>query len=156
MKFMLNGAVALGTMDGANVEIAELAGKENIFIFGETSDTVIAHYKNSDYKAKEFYEADSDIKRAVDFIISDEMTAIGRRENLERLYHELLGKDWFMTLLDFKSYVKAKEQALKDYENRRSWAKKMLMNISKAGYFSSDRTIAQYNEEIWRLDDGKK
>ncbi len=140
MKFMLNGAVALGTMDGANVEIAELAGKENIFIFGETSDTVIAHYKNSDYKAKEFYEADSDIKRAVDFIISD----------------EILGKDWFMTLLDFKSYVKAKEQALKDYENRRSWAKKMLMNISKAGYFSSDRTIAQYNEEIWRLDDGKK
>ena len=156
MKFMLNGAVALGTMDGANVEIAELAGKENIFIFGESSDDVIAHYKNSDYISKKYYESDSEIKRAVDFIVSDEMMAVGNRENLERLYHEILNKDWFMTLLDFQSYVKAKEQAFKEYEDRRSWAEKMLMNISKAGYFSSDRTIAQYNEEIWKLENGKK
>lgn len=151
MKFMLNGAITLGTMDGANVEIADLVGEDNIYIFGESSDTVIGHYAKADYSARDFYEKDSDIKRAVDFIVSDELLSIGQRENLERLYQELLNKDWFMTLLDFKSYIKMKEQALKDYEDRRSWAKKMLTNISKAGFFSSDRTIAQYNEEIWKL-----
>lgn len=151
MKFMLNGAITLGTMDGANVEIADLVGEDNIYIFGESSDTVIRHYEKADYISRDFYEKDSDIKRAVDFIVSDELLSIGQRENLERLYQELLNKDWFMTLLDFKSYIKIKEQALKDYEDRRSWAKKMLTNISKAGFFSSDRTIAQYNEEIWKL-----
>ena len=151
MKFMLNGAVALGTMDGANVEIADLVGKDNIYIFGESSDTVIEHYAKADYRSRDFYEKDPDIKRAVDFIISDELLAIGQKENLERLYHELLNKDWFMTLLDFKSYVQEKEKAFREYEDRESWAKKMLINISKAGFFSSDRTIAQYNDEVWKL-----
>jgi len=151
MKFMLNGAVALGTMDGANVEIADLVGKENIYIFGESSDQIIEHYAKADYVSKKFYEEDETIKRAVDFIVSDELLAIGQRENLERLYNELLNKDWFMTLLDLKSYKAEKEQALKDYEDRKAWAEKMLVNISKAGFFSSDRTIAQYNEDIWKL-----
>ncbi len=151
MKFMLNGAVAIGTMDGANVEIAELAGEDNIYIFGETSDAVISHYKKMDYSSKEFYEKDADIKQAVDFIVSDSLMKIGNRENLERLYHELLNKDWFMTLLDLKSYISEKDRAMKEYANRMDWAKKMLANISKAGYFSSDRTISQYNEEIWKL-----
>ena len=151
MKFMLNGAVALGTMDGANVEIADLVGKDNIYIFGESSDTVIEHYAKADYRSRDFYEKDPDIKRAVDFIISDELLEIGQKENLERLYHELLNKDWFMTLLDFKSYVQEKEKAFREYEDRESWAKKMLINISKAGFFSSDRTIAQYNDEVWKL-----
>lgn len=151
MKFMLNGAVTLGTMDGANVEIAELVGEDNIYIFGESSDTVIEHYENADYKSKEFYEEDEEIKSAVDFIISDEMLAVGQRENLSRLYEELLNKDWFMTLLDFKSYKEKKEEALNDYENRTEWAKKMLVNTAKAGYFSSDRTIEQYNKDIWKL-----
>ncbi len=152
MKFMLNGAVALGTMDGANVEIAELVGEDNIYIFGESSDAVIERYEKADYVSKDFYDKDKEIKRAVDFIVSDEMLAIGQKENLERLYKELLVKDWFMTLLDFKSYVEAKENALKEYEDRKAWAKKMLINISKAGFFSSDRTIAQYNDEVWKLD----
>ncbi len=152
MKFMLNGAVALGTMDGANVEIAELVGEDNIYIFGESSDEVIRHYEKADYVSREFYEKDSEIKRAVDFIVSDSLLAIGKKENLERLYNELLNKDWFMTLLDFKAYKAEKEKALKEYEDRRAWAKKMLINISKAGFFSSDRTIAQYNKEVWKLD----
>lgn len=151
MKFMLNGAVALGTMDGANVEIAELVGKENIYIFGESSDQVITHYEKSDYVSKDFYEKDVDIKRAIDFITSEKLLAVGQKENLERLSKEILNKDWFMTLLDFKSYVQEKELALKDYEERKGWARKMLLNISKAGFFSSDRTIAQYNEEVWKL-----
>lgn len=151
MKFMLNGAVALGTMDGANVEIAELVGDENIYIFGESSDEVIDHYAKADYVSKDFYDSDPDIKRAVDFIVSDELLKIGQKENLERLYHELLNKDWFMTLLDLKAYVKEKERALKEYEDRRAWAKKMLVNIGNAGFFSSDRTIAQYNDEVWKL-----
>ncbi len=151
MKFMLNGAVALGTMDGANVEIADLVGKENIYIFGESSEAVIRHYEKEDYVSKDFYDKEEDIKRAVDFIISDEMLRIGQKENLKRLYDELLNKDWFMTLLDFKSYVEEKEKALAEYENRQEWAKKMLINISKAGFFSSDRTIAQYNDEVWKL-----
>ncbi|MCI9416895.1 MAG: glycogen/starch/alpha-glucan phosphorylase [Eubacterium sp.] len=151
MKFMLNGAVALGTMDGANVEIAELVGEDNIYIFGESSDAVIEHYEKADYVSKDYYEKDKDIQRAVDFIVSDEMLKIGREENLTRLYNELLKKDWFMTLLDFKSYAEEKEKALKEYEDRGKWAKKMLINISKAGFFSSDRTIAQYNDEVWKL-----
>lgn len=151
MKFMLNGAVTLGTMDGANVEIAELVGKDNIYIFGESSETVIDHYAKADYVSREYYEKDADIKEAVDFIIGKEMMKIGHKENLERLYKELLNKDWFMTLLDYRSYSEAREKAYADYEDRMSWAKKMLVNISKAGFFSSDRTIAEYNRDIWKL-----
>ncbi|MBO5303008.1 MAG: glycogen/starch/alpha-glucan phosphorylase [Lachnospiraceae bacterium] len=152
MKFMLNGAITLGTMDGANVEIAELVGDDNIYIFGESSDTVIEHYAKADYVSKDFYEKDAKIKKAVDFIVSKELLAIGQKENLERLYNELLNKDWFMTLLDLESYAAEKEKALKEYEDRKAWAKKMLVNISKAGFFSSDRTIAQYNEDVWKLN----
>lgn len=151
MKFMLNGAVTLGTMDGANVEIADLVGEENIYIFGESSDTVIEHYEKADYVSKDYYEEDEDIKEAVDFIISDEMLKVGQKENLERLYNELLNKDWFMTLLDYKDYAAKKEEIYKDYENRMAWAKKMLVNTAKAGFFSSDRTIAEYNKDIWKL-----
>lgn len=151
MKFMLNGAVTLGTMDGANVEIAELVGEDNIYIFGESSETVIEHYAKADYVARDYYENDEDIKAAMDFIVSEKMLAIGHKENLERLYGELLNKDWFMTLLDYRSYASAREQAYKDYENRTAWAKKMLVNISKAGFFSSDRTIEEYNRDIWKL-----
>ena len=151
MKFMLNGAVAIGTMDGANVEMHEFVGDENIYIFGESSEDVIAHYTKADYVSRDYYEKDASIRRAVDFIVSDELLAIGCRENLERLYHELLNKDWFMTLPDFKDYVATKERIYADYEDRMAWAKKMLVNISKAGFFSSDRTIAQYNEDIWQL-----
>ena len=151
MKFMLNGAVAIGTMDGANVEMHEFVGDDNIYIFGESSEEVIAHYAKADYVSRDYYEKDADIRRAVDFIVSDELLAIGCRENLERLYHELLNKDWFMTLPDFKDYVATKERIYADYEDRMAWAKKMLVNISKAGFFSSDRTIAQYNKDIWHL-----
>ncbi len=151
MKFMLNGAVALGTMDGANVEIADLVGKDNIYIFGESSDQVISHYEKADYVSKEFYEHDAEIRRAVDFIVSDTLMAVGQKENLERLYHELLSKDWFMTLLDLHDYKLRKDQALEDYADRKQWAKKMLKNIAMAGFFSSDRTIAQYNADIWHL-----
>lgn len=151
MKFMLNGAVTLGTMDGANVEIAQLVGEDNIYIFGESSETVIRHYANGDYSAKAYYEQDQDIKEAVDFIISQELLEVGQKENLERLHGELMNKDWFMTLLDYKAYAEKKEEAYADYENRSAWAKKMLVNISKAGFFSSDRTIAEYNRDIWKL-----
>ena len=151
MKFMLNGAVTLGTMDGANVEIAELVGKDNIYIFGESSETVIDHYAKADYVSREYYEEDADIKEAVDFIVGKEMMKIGHKENLERLYKELLNKDWFMTLLDYRSYAEAREKAYADYEDRMSWAKKMLVNISKAGFFSSDRTIAEYNREAGQV-----
>ena len=151
MKFMLNGAVTLGTEDGANVEIHELVGDENIYIFGESSDDVIARYARGDYSSKSYYEADADIKRAVDFITGEQMMAVGSKENLERLHNELINKDWFMTFPDFKEYVKVKEQAYADYEDRKSWAKKMLVNIAKAGFFSSDRTIAEYNKDIWKL-----
>ncbi len=152
MKFMLNGAVTLGTEDGANVEIHDLVGDENIFVFGAESNEVIAHYANSDYVSRKYYESDPDIKAAVDFITCEEMLAIGQEENLNRLKNELLTKDWFMTLLDFKSYVETKENALKAYEDRKAWAEKMLVNIAKAGFFSSDRTIAEYNRDIWKLD----
>lgn len=151
MKFMLNGAVAIGTMDGANVEMHQFVGDDNIYIFGESSGEVIKHYEKADYVSRSYYENDANIKRAVDFIVSDEMMAVGCRENLERLYNELLNKDWFMTLPDFEDYVATKERIYADYEDRMAWAKKMLINISKAGFFSSDRTIAQYNEDIWHL-----
>lgn len=151
MKFMLNGAVAIGTMDGANVEMHQFVGDDNIYIFGESSEAVIGHYEKADYVSRSYYEKDADIKRAIDFIVSEELMAVGCKENLERLYGELLNKDWFMTLPDFKEYVETKERIYADYEDRSAWAKKMLINISKAGFFSSDRTIAQYNEDIWHL-----
>lgn len=151
MKFMLNGAIAIGTEDGANVEMHEFVGDNNIYIFGESSDEVIAHYEKADYVSRDYYEKDPAIKRAIDFLISDTMLAVGQKENLERLYHELLNKDWFMTLPDFEDYKATKERIYADYEDRMTWAKKMLINISKAGFFSSDRTIAQYNEDIWHL-----
>ena len=149
MKFMLNGALTLGTEDGANVEIHELVGDNNIFVFGASSEEVIKHYENADYVSRDFYEKDETIKEAVDFITSKELLAIGHEENLTRLQNELLNKDWFMTLLDFKAYTKKKEEALEAYEDRKTWAKKMIVNIAKAGYFSSDRTIAEYNNDIW-------
>ena len=152
MKFMLNGAITLGTSDGANVEIAELVGDENIYVFGEDSQTVIDRYERGDYCSKDYYDKDADLKKAVDFLVSDEMMKVGSKENLERLYHELLNKDWFMTFPDFEDYCKTKEKAYADYEDKKAWAKKMLVNISKAGFFSSDRTIKQYNDEIWHLE----
>lgn len=151
MKFMLNGAVTIGTMDGANVEISELVGEDNIYIFGESSEKVIQHYLNRDYDPRDYYCKDDDIKTYVDFIVSEPMKNIGDKESLERVYKELTTKDWFMTLLDVKNYIATKERAFKDYENTENWAKKMLINISKAGYFSSDRTIKQYNDDIWHL-----
>lgn len=151
MKFMLNGAVTLGTMDGANVEIAELVGKDNIYTFGATSDEVIAHYEKCDYNAKKLYETDALIKKCVDFIISDVMLQAGDSHSLNRLYNEIVGKDWFMALLDLRSYIETKEKALTDYDDRYAWAEKMLVNIANAGFFSSDRTIQQYNEDIWHL-----
>ena len=151
MKFMLNGAVTLGTSDGANVEIDELVGRENIYIFGQDSDTVIAHYDKADYVSKDYYKKSPVIKEAVDFIVSKELLAVGDKVNLERLYNELLNKDWFMTLLDLEDYIKTKDQAFADYANKEEWKKKMLVNIAMAGFFSSDRTIKQYNDDIWKL-----
>lgn len=151
MKFMLNGAVTLGTEDGANVEIHQLVGDDNIYIFGEDSDTVIKHYEKADYVSKDFYEKDPLIKEIVDFIVSDEVVAKGKEENLERLHKELINKDWFMTLLDIKDYIATKDKMFKDYEDQNKWKKMMLTNIAKAGFFSSDRTIAEYNRDIWKL-----
>ena len=150
MKFMLNGAVTLGTRDGANVEIGELVGEDNIYFFGESSEEVIEHYAKADYVAREYYEK-PEIKKLVDFIVSDELLAIGQKEALTRLHNELIVKDWFMTLLDVCDYIQTKEQVLADYEDRMGWAEKTLVNISKAGFFSSDRTIAEYNKDIWKL-----
>ncbi|MCR1950382.1 glycogen/starch/alpha-glucan family phosphorylase [Clostridium sp. DSM 100503] len=150
MKFMLNGALTLGTEDGANVEIHELVGDDNIYIFGECSEAVIEHYKKADYVSKKYYEKPA-IKELVDFIVSDKMIAVGDEENLTRLHKELINKDWFMTLLDLEEYIKTKEIVFKDYEDRETWNRKVLVNISKAGFFSSDRTIEQYNNEIWKL-----
>ena len=150
MKFMLNGAVTLGTRDGANVEIGELVGEDNIYFFGESSEEVIEHYAKADYVAREYYEK-PEIKKLVDFIVSDELLAIGQKESLARLHNELIVKDWFMTLLDVCDYIQTKEQVLADYEDRMGWAEKTLVNISKAGFFSSDRTIAEYNKDIWKL-----
>lgn len=151
MKFMLNGAVTLGTMDGANVEIHDLVGKDNIYIFGKSSAEVIDLYDRAAYHSCEYYDNDPQIEELVDFIISKQMLRIGDPANLCRVYKELISKDWFMTLLDVKAYIAAKEQAFEDYEDQDAWAKKMLVNIAKAGYFSSDRTIEQYNEDIWHL-----
>ncbi len=151
MKFMLNGAVTLGTDDGANVEIHDLVGDDNIYIFGTDSDTVIKHYEKADYVSKDIYEKSEVVKEAVDFIISPECLKVGHKENLERLYKELLNKDWFMTLLDLEDYIKAKDRIFKDYENREKWRKMMLVNIAKAGFFSSDRTIAEYDRDIWKI-----
>ena len=151
MKFMLNGAVTLGTEDGANVEIHALVGDENIYIFGDDSDTVVERYKNGSYNAKQYYTENPTLKKAVDFIISEEFAEIGDKIRLTRLYKELTTKDWFMTFPDFERYVEARECAYTDYENRMAWAEKMLVNIAQAGYFSSDRTIAEYNQDIWKL-----
>ena len=151
MKFMLNGAVTLGTEDGANVEIHELVGNDNIFVFGASSDEVIEHYAKADYVARDFYEKNPAIKAAIDFITSEEVLKVGQKENLERLQHEIISKDWFMTLLDFDSYKEKKEEALRAYADQKAWAKKTLVNIAKAGYFSSDRTIEEYNRDIWHL-----
>ena len=152
MKFMLNGAITLGTMDGANVEISDLVGKDNIYIFGESSDEIIKHYEKMDYNSRAIYEGDADIKKYVDFIVSEPMLKLGKEEHLRNFYNELLNKDWFMTLLDLKDYIKVKDQVFADYEDRNSWAKKMLVNIGEAGFFSSDRTIEQYNKDIWHLN----
>ena len=155
MKFMLNGAVTLGTMDGANVEIADLVGKDNIYIFGEDSETVIDRYAQGSYVSRDYYEKDTALKEAVDFIVGREMMAVGDEEHLTRLYNELLNKDWFMTFPDFKDYIATREKAYHDYNDRMEWAEKMLVNIAKAGFFSSDRTIEQYDQEIWRTGTSK-
>ncbi|HFI0144316.1 TPA: glycogen/starch/alpha-glucan family phosphorylase [Streptococcus suis] len=149
MKFMLNGALTLGTMDGANVEIAELAGMDNIYTFGKDSDTIIDLYDKAGYVSADYYNGDANIKRAVDFIVSDEVLALGNEERLGRLHHELISKDWFMTLIDLAEYIEVKEQVFADYEDQESWNKKVVHNIAKAGFFSSDRTIEQYNQDIW-------
>lgn len=152
MKFMLNGAVTLGTSDGANVEIHQLVGDDNIYIFGQDSDTVIAHYAKADYVSRDYYKKSPVIREAVDFIVGKEAMAVGHKENLERLYKELLNKDWFMTLLDLEDYIAVKDRAFADYENRHKWKRMMLTNIAKAGFFSADRTIAEYNRDIWKLN----
>ena len=151
MKLMLNGAVTLGTSDGANVEINELVGDDNIYIFGAKSEEVIEHYARADYVSMDYYKKSPVIKEAVDFIVGKQALAVGHKENLERLYKELLNKDWFMTLLDLEAYIKEKDKAFADYEDRLKWKKMMLVNIAKAGFFSSDRTIAEYNRDIWKL-----
>ncbi len=151
MKYMLNGAVTLGTSDGANVEIHELVGDDNIYIFGEKSETVIEHYAKADYVSKDYYKKSPVIKEAVDFIVGEQALKAGHKENLERLYKELLNKDWFMTLLDLEDYIKVKDQMMADYEDQEKWRRMMLVNIAKAGFFSSDRTIVEYNRDIWKL-----
>lgn len=153
MKFMLNGAVTLGTEDGANVEIHQFVGDDNIYIFGAKSDEVIAHYEKSDYRPSDYYTKNPMIQKAVEFITGPQMMEIGKKENLERLSSELKKKDWFMTFLDLEDYIRTKERALEDYTDRKTWAKKMLANISNAGFFSSDRTIREYNRDIWKLGD---
>lgn len=151
MKFMLNGAVTLGTDDGANVEIHEFVGDDNIYIFGAKADTVIDHYAKGDYHPQDILNNDPELRTLVDFIVSDEMKSVGDVESLERLHNDMSYKDWFMALLDARDYIETKVRAINDYKDRKAWAKKMLVNISKAGFFSSDRTIAQYNEDIWKL-----
>ena len=151
MKFMLNGAITLGTSDGANVEINELVGDDNIYIFGEKSETVIKHYEKADYVSKNYYKKSPVIKEAVDFIVSKQALKVGHKENLKRLYNELLNKDWFMTLLDLEDYIATKDKMIADYEDQEKWRKMMLVNIAKAGFFSSDRTIEEYNRDIWKL-----
>lgn len=149
MKLMLNGALTLGTMDGANVEIAKLVGPENIFIFGKDSDTIIDLYKKEGYVSRDYYENDANIKAAVDFIVSEDLVKVGDKERLERLYKELISKDWFMTLIDLAEYIEKKEEVYAAYEDQDAWNKKVVYNIAKAGFFSSDRTIEQYDKDIW-------
>ncbi len=156
MKLMLNGAVTIGTSDGANVEIHELVGDDNIYVFGKKADTVIKHYEKADYVSKDFYKNSPVIKAAVDFIVSDEVLKVGHKENLERLYNELLNKDWFMTLLDLEEYIQVKDKMFEDYKDRAKWQRMMVANIAKAGYFSSDRTIEDYDRDIWHLKDSVK
>ena len=151
MKFMLNGAVTLGTDDGANVEIHNLVGNDNIYIFGKKSEEIIAHYQNQDYVSKTYYDNSPVIKEAVDYILSMKMKWHGRKENLKRLRDELLNKDWFMTLLDLEDYIQCKDKMIRDFEDRDKWKKMMLVNIAKSGFFSSDRTIMEYNRDIWKL-----
>lgn len=151
MKFMLNGAVTLGTSDGANVEIHELVGDDNIYIFGEKSEQVIEHYAKADYVSKSFYEKSSVIKEAIDFITSEEVVKVGNQERLNRLKNELINKDWFMTLLDLEDYIATKDKMFEDYKDEAKWKRMMLVNIAKAGFFSSDRTIEEYNRDIWKL-----
>ena len=151
MKFMLNGAVTLGTSDGANVEINDLVGDDNIYIFGEKSEAVIKHYENADYVSRKFYEGNAVIKEAVDFIVGEQTMAVGNEERLTRLHKELINKDWFMTLLDLEDYIATKDRMFEDYKNEEKWKRMMLVNIAKAGFFSSDRTIAEYNKDIWKL-----
>ena len=148
---MVNGAVTLGTSDGANVEINELVGDDNIYIFGKKSEEVIKHYEKADYVSKDYYDKSPVIKEAVDFIIGDQCMTTGKKENLNRLYHELISKDWFMTLLDLEDYIAVKDTMIEDYKDRDKWQKMMLVNIAKAGFFSSDRTITEYNRDIWKL-----
>ena len=149
---MLNGALTIGTMDGANVEIAELVGEDNIFIFGRTSDDIIERYAKADYVSKDYYNNDPEIKAAVDFIVGDEMMAVGSKEHLERLYNELLNKDWFMTLIDFADYKEKREAVYAAYADKKAWSKMALKNIANAGFFSSDRTIEEYNRDIWKVE----
>lgn len=149
MKFMLNGALTLGTMDGANVEIAELVGPENIFTFGKDSDTIIDLYEKEGYVSRDYYEKDANIKAAVDFIVSEDLVKVGDKERLERLHKELISKDWFMTLIDLAEYIDKKEEVYAAYEDQDAWNKKVIYNIAEAGFFSSDRTIEQYDKEIW-------
>ncbi|MBR1441505.1 MAG: glycogen/starch/alpha-glucan phosphorylase, partial [Lachnospiraceae bacterium] len=151
MKFMLNGAVTLGTADGANVEIHDLVGDDNIYIFGVDSDTVIEHYAKSDYVSADYYKKSPVIKEAVDFIVGKQALAVGHKENLERLYKELLNKDYFMTLIDLEDYIKAKDRIFADYLDQEKWKRMVLVNIAKAGFFSSDRSIADYERDIWKL-----
>ena len=149
MKFMLNGALTLGTMDGANVEIAELVGPENIFTFGKDSDTIIDLYEKEGYVSRDYYEKDANIKAAVDFIVSEDLVKVGDKERLERLQKELISKDWFMTLIDLAEYIDKKEEVYAAYEDQDAWNKKVVYNIAEAGFFSSDRTIEQYDKDIW-------
>ena len=152
MKFMLNGAVTLGTSDGANVEIHELVGDDNIYIFGEKSEQVIEHYAKADYVARSFYDKSGVIREAVDFITGSEVVKVGNEERLNRLRNELINKDWFMTLLDLEEYIATKDKMFEDYKDEAKWEKMMLVNIAKAGFFSSDRTIEEYNRDIWKLN----
>jgi len=151
MKFMLNGAVTLGTDDGANVEIHDFVGDDNIYIFGAKSDEVINHYKNSDYVSRDIYNKSETVRKAVDFIVGEQAVKVGNRENLERLHNELLNKDWFMTLLDLEAYIAKKDEIIKDYEDRDKWKKMVVTNMANAGFFSSDRTIEEYNRDVWKL-----
>ena len=151
MKFMLNGAITLGTDDGANVEIHDFVGDDNIYIFGAKSDEVIEHYKKADYVSRDIYNKSKVVKDAVDFIVSDKALQVGNKENLERLYNDIINKDWFMALLDLEDYIAKKDEILRDYADREKWKRMVATNMANAGFFSSDRTIEEYNKDIWKL-----